>query len=69
MNWKTPGRVTWTAPCRVALAKLPVLAAGVLGVALANPDRGPASPLAVSLVGAGFLVLQSVYLRQVRQTR
>lgn len=64
MQWGLSGQVTWTAPRRVALATVPVLAAVVIALALANPDRGLASPLPVLVLSLGFLFLQTVHLNK-----
>lgn len=69
VNWRRPGKVTLTAPRRVALAMPPALAAIVLTLALANPDRGLATPTAISLLAAGFLTLQALHLYRIDRDR
>ena len=67
MNWSARGNPTWTAPRRLALATVPALAAVVLALALADPERGLASVPAVLGLGAAFLLLQDVSLRLARR--
>jgi len=70
MQWTFGGRVTWTAPRRIALAFIPVLAIVVLACALASsflvePRQGQEDAVvpAFGIMGAMFIGVYALHTR------
>lgn len=75
MQWGLDGKVTWTAPRLVALAFIPVIATGMLGVLAVlsqtlAPRAGQEALVWPTMLGSGalFLVIQLVHIGLIART-
>lgn len=67
MQWRLSGEVSWSAPRRLALAFIPLLAALVLLVAVvllrrAGPETAQGGAWAVAFIAAAFVAVHLLHL-------